>query len=395
VGDARRTDRERSARAGPSDVGSLLHLGTTYWLSIHQHVRRELAVWDMHARNIPDPLLREQALGKLSGERLNPEAAALFAGLAPRGQRRRIVSLIVAYQVLYDYLDGVNEQPGFNQLQSGLQLHRALTEAVLLDRPVSDHYLCHHDLDDGGYMRALCVACRRIVERIPSIGRSGGVIEAATERCGQAQSLNHAPGETDRLHLIEWSRQQAPRSGGYLWWELAAGGISCLNIHAVLASTAHPRSSPQDAARVDAAYFPSVCSLSALLDSLADYHVDACTGNHSFIAYYRDEEHAAERLAAIAVEAGSMIASLRHSPRHRIILAGIVAYYLSSPSVWEGFPAAAAERLMGRVGTLGALMCAVMKTRRRLHDRAVSEPRQPPRLIRVLVEPGSAGRARP
>jgi hypothetical protein len=74
-------------------------VGLVYWLRIYPQVRRELAAWEHRAGRIPDPVLRNQARGKLTGERLNPEAAALFAVLAARAQRRRLVSLIVAYQV--------------------------------------------------------------------------------------------------------------------------------------------------------------------------------------------------------------------------------------------------------------------------------------------------------
>jgi len=368
----RRMERRRSAGAGLRDAGSLVNLGVTYWLRLYPQVRRELDVWELRARSIPDPLLREHALGKLTGERLNPEAAALFAVLAPRAQRHRVVSLIVAYQVLYDYLDGVNEEPGFTDLHDGLQLHRALTEAVLPDRAMSDYYLHHPERRDGGYARALSGACRRIVRSLPSVIGSGGVILRATERCAQAQSHNHATRECDHSRLIDWSVAQVSDRRGYLWWELAAGGISCLSIHALLASAADPRSAPEDAAQLDAAYFPAICALSALLDSLADYHRDAGTTNHSFIAHYRDSSHAAERLLAITADASCLIRPLRHSRRHAIILAGIVAYYLSSPSVWEGFPATAAESLMGRVGSLGALMRAVMRARRRLHGRTTA-----------------------
>lgn len=372
-------------------MGTLLGLGAAYWLRIHAQVRRELAVWDAHARRIPDPLLRRQALAKLSGERLNPEAAALFAVLAPRGRRRLVVSLIVAYQVLYDFLDGVNEQPGFDELRDGLQLHRALTDAVLPEQPLSDYYRRHPDLNDGGYMQALCTRCRHIVGQIPSIGRCSTVIAAATDRCGQAQSQNHATTRLGNSCLIDWSLRQSTDHADYHWWELAAGGISCLNIHAVLATCADSRVSPTDAAGVESAYFPSVCSLSALLDSLADYHGDAGTGNHSFVAHYRDSDHAAERLARIADEAQSLVAGLHNQTRHAIILAGIVAYYLSSPSVWEGFPAPAAERLMDCVGALGASMCTVMRARRSSHQRTLQAPAHP-RLKPIPAVPGWAAR---
>jgi tetraprenyl-beta-curcumene synthase len=383
----------RSALAGTGQLGSLLRMGAAYWLGIQPQVQRELAVWDRLARRIPDELLREQALAKLSGERLNPEAAALFAALAPRPQRRRMVSLIVAYQVLYDYLDGVNECAGFDSLLGGLQLHTALADALLPDRACHDYYLNHPGLDDGGYVLTLCRHCRRFTGTIPLIGHSSRLLEAATERCGQAQSHNHAEGAADRGGLIGWSRRQQLRCPGYEWWEIAAGGISCLNIHAVLACAADRRLDQRDVEMVEAAYFPSICSLSALLDSLADFCIDAESGNHSFVAHYRDGEHAAERMEAIVGEAQQRIEVLPNSQRHAVVLAGIVAYYLSSPSVWEGFPAAAAKRLLDCVGPLGSSMYVVMRLRRRAHARAL-EPSVRAELSSVSEAPAVAEPAR-
>jgi tetraprenyl-beta-curcumene synthase len=362
----------RRGRVSPLDALALVRVGLVYWLRIYPQVRRELAGWEHRAGRIPDPVLQDQARGKLTGERLNPEAAALFAVLAPRAQRRHVVSLIVAYQVLYDYLDAVNEDAEGSDLRNGLQLHRALSEAVSPDLPISDYYLHHPRRGDGGYMRALTEACRRIVRTLPSVTHRGQVLAHATERCGQAQSHNHAILACGEEQLIAWSLAQAPDRSDYLWWELAAGGISCLGIHALLASAADPKSDANDAAQLDAAYFPPICAVSALLDSLADYHIDARTSNHSFIAHYGDSAQAAERLVAITADAAERIKGLRHSRRHAIILAGITSYYLSSPSARAGFPAPVADALIRSVGSLATPMRAAMRARRHLH--AASHP---------------------
>jgi tetraprenyl-beta-curcumene synthase len=371
----RRWWRTCSATLIARDALALLGVGVVYWLRIYPQVRRELAAWERRARSIPDPMLREHALGQLSGERLNPEAAALFAVLAPGAQRRRVVRLIVAYQVLYDYLDAVNEEPDLADLRNGLQLHRALTDAVLPNRPVSDYYVHHVSLrggGDGGYMRVLTGVCRQVVRTLPAAAGSAPSLAHATLRCAEAQSHNHAILVGGVAPLIQWSLAQAPDGCDYEWWELAAGGISCLAIHALLASAADPDSGGEDAAALDAAYFPAICALSSLLDSLADYHRDLGTTNHSFISHYRDSGHAAERLVAITADAADRIKPLRNSRLHAIILTGIASYYLSSPSVRDGFPAAAAERLTRHIGPLGTPMRGAMRARRRLHTRATN-----------------------
>jgi tetraprenyl-beta-curcumene synthase len=306
------------------------------------------------------------ALHKLTAERLNPEAAAFFAVLAPRPERRRVVRLIIAYQILYDYLDAVNELPGCTDLQNGLQLHSALIDAVMPDQPLHDYYLHNPRHQDGGYALVLTDTCRRLLDSLASARRIAPILMHAADRCGQAQSHNHAVASEGEAGLIEWSLSQAPDSD-YLWWELAAGGISCLAIHALFALAAEPASTIHDAELVDMVYFPPVCAISALLDSLADHNSDAGTTNHSFTARYSNSTHAAERLAAITTGAAEYVARLSRHRRHVIILSGIIAFYLSSPSVEAGFPAPVADSLMLTIGPVARPMRAVMRLRRHAH----------------------------
>jgi tetraprenyl-beta-curcumene synthase len=343
-----------------------LGVGGVYWLSIYPQVRRELSRWQRRAQCISDPVLRGQALHKLTVERLNPEGAALFAVLAPRCRRPLVVQLIVAYQILYDYLDAANELPGCTDLRHGLWLHRALVDAVLPDRPLSDNYLHGPLVRDGGYALELADTCRLILRSLPSAARIAPILERVAMRCGEAQSRNHALATDGGLGLIDWALGQAPGSG-YLWWELAAGGVSCLAIHALFALAAEPQGTIGEAVLLDRAYFPAVCAISTLLDSLADYHSDAGTTNHSFTVRYYDSAHAAERLASIATDAAAGLSRLSHRRRHLTILHGVVAFYLSSSSVREGFPAPVAEKLMLSVGSFARPMRVVMQLRRRAH----------------------------
>jgi tetraprenyl-beta-curcumene synthase len=367
--------RTARTRPDPLDAIALLRVQATYWLEIYPQARRELAGWERRASGMPGGTFREHALAKLTGERLNAEGAALFAVLAPRRQRRQVVRLLVSFQVLYDYLDAVNEDPAHAELESGLQLHRVLTDAVIPDPSASAHY--PHDriraiAPDGGYTLELTRTCKQVMRTLPAAACSVEVLKRATERCAQAQSHNHATLVSGESGLISWSVAQVADGREQPWWELAAAGVSSLAIHALLASAADAASTREDAARIDAAYFPSICALSTLLDSLADYDTDADSTNHSFIARYRDADHAAERLVAIAAEAAERIKPLRNGRAHAIILAGIVAYYLSSISSQEGFPATAAEALSRHVGPLEAPMRAALRARRYLHGRSAA-----------------------
>jgi tetraprenyl-beta-curcumene synthase len=326
------------------DLGALLASGAIYWLTIWPQTRRELKHWRGQARTIPDVALRDIALGKLGGEGLNLEGAAFFAVVAPRQQRRQRTGLIVAFQVLYDYLDGVNEASP--SLDGGLRMHRALIDAVTPGAPVGRYY----DGDDGGYAAACVGACRGAVSPHP-------VLTHAVERVGEAQARNHA----GPSYLKDWSANLAPRTD-YRWWELAAAGISCLSIHALFAVGADAR-----LAAVEEAHFPGVCAISALLDSLMDFEDDRRTGNHSFVGWYQSSAHAARRFGEILQDTDRQLRLLPRGRRHAVILAGIASYYLSAPEVRSAFALPVRNRSLGILGVVARPMLTVMALRRRLH----------------------------
>ncbi len=336
--------------------------GVTYLLTIYPLVRLELRRWQRQARAIHDATLRERAIHKLTDERLNPEAAAFMAVLAPLRHRPALVRLMVDFQIAYDYLDAINEQPATSSLGNGIQLHRALSDAVSARPPRTDYYRHHPQRDDGGYLADLVAGCRVALSSLPSSAAIEPVLVRAAERCGEGQAHNHAALVEGERQLIAWTESLADPHG-YLWWELAAAGISCLALHALFAAAACP-CTPAEAERVDAAYFPSVCALSALLDSLIDRADDAEGTNHSFVGHYRTPELTALRFAAIAGEARECSRPLAGRARHAIILAGIASFYLSAPEAHSEPARAAGARTLERLGPVTTPILAVMRWRR-------------------------------
>jgi tetraprenyl-beta-curcumene synthase len=355
----------------PRDALALLTTGITYWLTIAPAAQSELRRWKHHARSIPDPVLREHALRKLSTEALNPEAAAFFAVLAPKTSRPRLIRLIVAYQAMYDYLDAVNEEQIFSPLRDGLQLHRALLDTMQSRQTSTDYYTHHPEHDDGGYLNALINTCRDLLDTFPSRAALTPALIAAAKRCGEAQARNHAVSIEGYDQLSDWSERQAPYSG-YLWWELAAAGISCLAIHVLFAAAATPKTTAHEAQCIDAAYFPPVCAISALLDSLIDLPHDADTINHSFASHYTTSNHAAERYAAIIANAQERLSGLRHARRHRVILTGIIGYYLSAPEAHNTFAHTVTTRAISTTSPAIWPILVIMRIRRLRHTVVLS-----------------------
>jgi tetraprenyl-beta-curcumene synthase len=346
------------------ELVALVVAGVGYWLTVYPRARLEIRRWRRLADAIPDPTLRCHALHKLTRERLNPEAAALFSVLAPRRRRPVLVRLIVAFQIAYDYLDAINEQPDGAGVRNGLQLHSALRDAVSSKelRADGDYYAHHPQREDGGYLAALVAACRAALRALPGANALEPTLVRAAERCCEAQSRNHAVVVEGEEQLIAWSQALGDRAG-YRWWELAAAGISCLALHALFAAAASPTTRAQ-ARRVDAAYFPSVCAISALLDSLIDRPHDAGGTNHSFVAHYPGAAAAAQRFAAIAAEARTLVRGLAGSDRHALILAGISSFYLSAPEARSELAAPAAASTLACLGATTTPILAVMRWRR-------------------------------
>lgn len=292
-------------------------------------VRRELAGWRLSAAGIPDPILRECATRALTEKASNPEAVAVFATLAPRSTRRAVVHASTALQVAIDYLDSLGEQPGPDRLRDGLQLHQALGAALRSDGGHEDWYAHHPQRQDGGYLDRLLAHCRAAVAVLPSQDVVLPHARWAALRCGEGQSYTHASTGGSEEELEAWA-SRLPAPADMSWWEAAAGASSSVAAHALIALAGAPGATTAEATLVDSAYFP-VGALTVLLDDLVDQEADAAAGEHNHLSHYPSAAAAGDRIAAIAASAREELAPLRQASRHRAILVGVLAFYLSSP----------------------------------------------------------------
>ncbi|HEX5146796.1 MAG TPA: DUF2600 family protein, partial [Conexibacter sp.] len=329
-------------------IAALVAANARYWPTVHPSVRRELRRWDRKAGAIPDPRLRAQARAKLRDERFNTEVAATLATLVPRAHRRAAIEAIVALEVMYDYLDGLTEQPAGDPLADGRQLYRALSEAVGPVGPLVDHYRHHAQRDDGGYLAELVTTCRRALWSLPSAPVVAPVAGAVAVRCGEAQARTHAVARCGPGQLRAWAAAQ-PEAGELHWWEVAAGAAaSVLAAHALIAAAAEPSTTAAEAERLAAAYLRT-CALTTLLDSLVDGDADALAGEHAYLAYYRDDAQAGERLGVLAREAVAAAGGLPRAAHHLMTVAGATAFYLSAP-------AAGGERARGMTAPMTGVL---------------------------------------
>jgi tetraprenyl-beta-curcumene synthase len=334
-----------------------------YWLVAYPLLRAELCAWERRAAEIPDPQLRSDALLTLRRERLNAAGAALFAVVSVDPDPQ-LVQLLVAFQLIWDYLDTLAERPAEDVLANAAQLHRALVDALLPAGAPADYYALHPARDDGGYLAALVAACRAGSSALPRFDRVRALAVQEAVRARAVQAVNHAPASERAPALRAWA--QADGDADVSWFELAAAASSSLTIHALFAAAADAETTSATAERVRAAYLPWICALSTLLDSLVDEREDVVTGTMSFIGEYADRAQAVTRLQAIAARSLSGARSLPHGERHAVIVAGTVAMYLSNGSAWTAGARAATVGVLRASGALALPLLVLLRAWRML-----------------------------
>ncbi len=335
-----------------------------YWLGVFPYLGRELRHWHERATQIPDPALRRLALITQRVERGNLEGAAAFAVLVPRAHRARVVRAVVAFQVIYDYVDTLAEQPGADPIANGRQLHLALLTALDPGSDHPDYYEHHPKHHDDGYIRNLIDTCRNALGALPSYAF---VVEPALRAAGRMvayQSLNHEGAGDNRRALAGWSASVTPPGSGLRWWEAAAAAASSLTVFALIAAAAHPGLNATETAATEDAYFPWIGALHVLLDSLVDRAEDIHAGHHSLVDHYSTPAEAAGRLQTIAARAMHATETLPESPQHALILAAMASFYLSGPGVSSSGASVAAAQVLEAMGTLAKPTMAVFGARR-------------------------------
>ena len=295
-------------------------------------VSREIESWRALAATIPDTALRYDALEALGSKRLNIDGAALFWTI-PRTRSRELLRLLVAFEVLADYLDCASERGAHAGVENGLQLHRALVEALDPQLAISDHYRFHPWQDDGGYIHALVDACRDACTRLPSYEAIRPYAVRAARLTAQVLALNHEPDPSRRdAALGAWADAHV-RRGELVWFERTAGASAWLTVLALLAVAADPCRQAREAQAVYAAYMPWVSLVGTMLDSYGDLEADAHNAAHSYIAHYPSIETATKRLTEITRRSLREAASLPDGARHVVIANAMIARYLSKGSV--------------------------------------------------------------
>jgi tetraprenyl-beta-curcumene synthase len=313
-------------------LSALLIANGRFWPTVAPLLRSELASWKQAARQIEDQSLRELALAKLDEEAFNAEVAATLATLAPRAARAPAVRAIVAFELLFDYLDGRTELELGAPITDGIRLFGDFTGA-LLPAAAARSRTQAGDLGaeaDQRYLAALSARVRENLYRLPAASVVAPIAHAAAERCAQAQTRLHAATTMGDRQLERWAREQAAGSG--LEWRAYVAGCasSVLAVHALIAAAADPRTSRRDAEQIDRAYL-AIGAVVTLLDSVVDHAADVARGQPGYIRLFANDREIADRLQALIGLALTRVQEAPNSDHHAMTLAGIVAFYTTHP----------------------------------------------------------------
>jgi tetraprenyl-beta-curcumene synthase len=327
---------------------------------IRPGVAREVERWRRYAAAIPDARIRDDALTALSSKRFNAEGAALFAVLPPR-RDSSLLRLLVAYQVLLDFLDSLSEHPVSDPQADGVQLHLALRDALDPGGPISDYYCHGPPREDGGYVHALVQTCRESCLYLPSYACTQSLALRGARRCG-VQGLNHDDDAKRRDGTLEaWATSTFREAWGLSWWELTAAASSTLGILSLLALAADPGCGEREAVEVDAAYMPWICAASTMLDSYVDEVEDAAGDGHSYIGHYASSDIAVQRTYELIWRSLYEVRRLRNGARHSLIAAGMVAMYLSADDARTPAKLETTRRLSCAGGSLTRTLMPILR----------------------------------
>lgn len=309
--------------------------------------------------------MRKDALDSIAYKRDHAHGAALFLVL-PSKRDLRLLRLLVAYQTIWDYLDNVSER--FPSPSDADGLHRALIDALDPAAAGSDYYRCHPG-NDGGYLSALVRCCQENCATLPSYPLVRPLVLQGVARCA-VQAVNHDPVHQRReAALRRWAETEFPDEDSMRWFELTAAASAYLP-HPLLALACDPELDVAAVVRTQAAYFPWVSLAIAMLDSYVDQAEDRRTAEHSYIAYYRDEASAITRVCEVVRRAICEVRALPGGDRHAVVVAAMVAMYLSKSDARVGEMRASTRQLLQAGGSLSQLLAPQVRVWRLLRRGA-------------------------
>jgi tetraprenyl-beta-curcumene synthase len=321
---------------------------------------REIRTWQARASAVPDATIRGDALSALARKRGHTHGAALFC-ILPRARDPDLLRLIVAYEIMWDFLDSVNEHGAQRGQANGRQLHLALIDALDPDAPLSDYYRYHPWQDDGRYLNKLVQTCQTACRRLPSYEAVRPLL-AQEARRAQVLAINHDldPVRRDSA-LRKWAQQDSSAGHEARWYELTGAASASLTVHALLALAVKPDLRSTEITRVHRVYFPWISAATTMLDSYVDQAEDAANADHSYVAHYPTAELAIQRIGLLIRRSIVEASNLPDSERHILIVGCMIAMYLSKDSARAPAMRRSTQMLLSAGGPLPPILLPILR----------------------------------
>jgi tetraprenyl-beta-curcumene synthase len=296
-------------------------------------VKRELTGWTTFAESIPNLELRKQALASIATKTFHCEGGSIYSLLA-RERKDEVISFIVAYQTISDYLDNLCDRSTSLDPADFRALHESMMDA-LTPGESHDYYRNRQDSDDGGYLAALVKTCQDFLVTLPSLSAiQPNLYELASFYC-DLQVHKHVTQEERVNRLQEWFGKYQSQLPEMTWYEFSACSGSTLGIFCIVSYAAISERMDGLVDRIKEGYFPWVQGLHILLDYFIDQEEDKQGGDLNFCSFYNSDDELFNRFSHFIEQADKSIQTLPDAKFHRMVNRGLLGIYLADRKVQE------------------------------------------------------------
>lgn len=263
--------------------------------------------------------LAEQGLNSIRDKKFHCLGGGAYALLAPRCIRPPVLTFIVAFQTISDYLDNLCDRFGLRDEGAFRQLHGAMLEALAPEvKEKSDYYRLFPRREDGGYLNSLVDQCRQALSELPHYTACRDYCRRFTQVYIDLQSYKHLERKRGEEKLKEvHARSPYP---GLCWWEYAAACGSTLGIFSLVAGS--------EPCLTWEAYMPWLNGLHIMLDYFIDQAEDLEHGDMNLMAYYNAQVQI-QRLLHFYRRSRQAVQPLARRKFHALVTDGLLALYLS------------------------------------------------------------------
>jgi len=175
------------------------------------------------------------------------------------------------------------------------------------------------------------------------------------------QAINHDLDPVRRAKDLRTWAEREYRFEDAHWFELTAAAGAGLSIYALFALAAQPCPVESEALRVYDAYFPWASAVATMLDSYVDQVEDTANGDHIYIEHYRSPAAADRSIAGLIQRSLLEAARLAEGERHVLLVACMVAMYLSKDSARLSERRARTRDLIRAGGSLTRILLPVLR----------------------------------